>query len=121
MLEARAVAERRAADARPFEMIVDDVDAEQARTPEHPGKAHGDLARAAAGIKDVRLVWQPVAREERLLLWPDGVRLRGEIADHRLVRHLLPLRIQWIDHPGILSPTALRYENPMPTEPTSSD
>src|SRR5258707_1231044 len=83
--------DRRASAAGPFEMIVDDVDPEQARTPEHAGKAHGDLAGAAAGIKDVRLVRQTVAREERLLLWPDGVRLRGEIADHRLVRHLLPL------------------------------
>src|SRR5437763_580948 len=88
-------------------MIVDDVDAEQARPLEHAGQAHGDLARAAAGIKDVRLAGQRIAREERLLLRPDGFRLCGEIADHRLVRHLLPLRIQWIDNPGIVSPTAL--------------
>ena len=120
VLEARAVAEHRTADARPFEVIVDDVDAEQARTPEQAGKAHGDLARAAAGIEDVRLVGQPVAREERLLLWPDGFRLRGEIADHRLVRHLLSLRIQWIDHPGILSPTALSTRTRCPPSQSAS-
>src|SRR5207253_9763606 len=41
---------------------------------------------------DAGTLGKRVSPENRFLLRPDGLHLRGQVADHRLVRHLLRLR-----------------------------
>src|SRR5207248_11472915 len=71
---------------------------QQTGARQYAGKAQRDLAGAAAGIEDDGLGRQAVALKQRLLLRPDRVSLRCEIADHRLVRHFLCLWIEIVCH-----------------------
>jgi hypothetical protein len=87
----------RVARSRDVEMRIDDVDAEHARRSEELGKPRRSLARSASGIENGRLLRQAVTQQQRRLLRPDGLRLRGERAHHRFVGHLCGLRIE-VDH-----------------------
>ena len=80
--------------SRKVQVRIDDVHAEDARPPEKLGQARCGFARAATGIEDPRLGWERVAGEQRDFLRPDGARLCRKVAHHRLVGHLLGLRIE---------------------------
>jgi hypothetical protein len=92
--EPNAVAETCVPLARDRERAREDVDAEHLRHREQRREPPGDLSRPTPGVEDASAIAQPIAREERRLLRPYRVRLRGERPHHRLVRHLLPLRIE---------------------------
>src|SRR5690606_23296449 len=77
---------------------VEDIDPDKLRARVPGRETRRDLAAAAADIRDARLRRQRVAVEEFFLLWPDRVGLRGEIAQHRLVGHLLGLWIAVLLH-----------------------
>ncbi|HSP34147.1 MAG TPA: hypothetical protein VLU46_07530 [Thermoanaerobaculia bacterium] len=63
-------------------------------------KLHTRCERAAAGVDHGAV--QRVAVEDRLLLRPDRLRLRREVADHRLIGHFFRLRAARV-HGRILS------------------
>ena len=102
VLEGHPRSQRRGASARERQVRVDDVDAEDKRLRVQLAEAEGDLARATAGVEDSQLPREIVPPEQLDLLRPDCIRLRREIADHRLVRHLLCLRIE-IGHRSIMT------------------
>src|SRR5262249_30751629 len=91
-LEANALAEARAANARSLEVLFLEVDAEKRGAGVAFGEAHDDLAGAAAHVEHLGTLRQIVAREDGLLLRPDGLGLRGQGSHHRLVGHLAGLR-----------------------------
>ncbi len=94
MFEAQSRCELGVAFSRQLQMRVDDVDAEHRRLREEVRDARGDLSRTAPGVQD-RCTWgKRVACDERFLLRPNRSRLRVEVPHHRLVGHLLRLRIQ---------------------------
>ena len=102
VLEPEPLAERDVPATSHLEMALDDVDAEHRRARVERREPGGDLPRPATCVEDPDIVLEGVAAEERLLLRPDRDRLRGEVADHRLVRHLLCLGIQIVVHGQIL-------------------
>ena len=89
-LEADAVAERRVLGARPVQVGFLDVHAGEAGLREEAREPGDDLSGSAADVHNGPR--GRMALEDRFLLRPDGLDLRGQVADHRLVRHLLRLR-----------------------------
>lgn len=75
-------------------MLIEDVDAEDARARKQVGEARRDLPRATTAIENMKIFRKLVPADQLDLLWPDGECLRGEVPHHRLVRHLLRLRVE---------------------------
>ena len=94
MFETQTWRELGIATSRKLQVLVQDVDPEYAGAREEFRDPRGDFAGTAAGIENRRLVGQRVTTKERRLLRPNRTRLRLEIANHRLVGHLLRLRIE---------------------------
>src|SRR4051794_8726580 len=89
-LESNALSELRAASARQREMRLLEVDADERRIRKRCGESRGNFAGAASDVEHA--AFRRMALENRLLLRPDRLRLRGEVPHHRLVRHLFRLR-----------------------------
>src|SRR5258708_25610465 len=87
----------------------EDIHAKDLRRGEELGQVQGDLGWAAAGVEDLRLGAELVARDQRHFLRPDRLRLRREVAHHRLVRHLPLLRV------GVLHAIPLSQLAPSPS------
>src|SRR3989442_8820962 len=83
-------AESRASDTRAFEMLLLEIHAYKGRFRIFRRQPLGDLARSAPDIEH-RSVSDRVTVEDRLLLWPNRLCLRGEIAHHRLIGHFSAL------------------------------
>src|SRR5712691_1073167 len=87
------------------QVLVENVDAEHVRLRKMLGQARGALTSTAARVEDARFRRQIVAIDQPHFLRPDSSRLSLQVAHHRLVGHLLGLRVQ-IAHDG--SPTRAR-------------
>ena len=98
--EAHPRCERSVALARVGDGPFQDVDADDVRTGKQGGESCGDFAAPTADIGDPGIGSQRVARQEWLLLWPDGARLSREVAHHRFVGHLFGLGIASGTHGG---------------------
>ena len=93
LLEPHARRQRRIAPARIGDRAFQDVDAHELGVGVARREPRGDLTAAAADIGDAGGRRQRVALEQLLLLRPDRLGLRGQVAQHRLVGHLLGLGI----------------------------
>ncbi len=91
-LEARR--EVRVARSRQLQMLVDDVNSEHLSARKEPSQTRGALTCAATGVEDVCLLREQVATNQRDFLRPNRSRLRVQVSHHRLVGHLLGLRIE---------------------------
>src|SRR5207248_2214251 len=90
-LEANTRAELRALRAGAIEMLLFEVDPDKLGIRILRSQPLGDLPRAAADVENGAVSdWMTI--EDRLLLRPDGLGLRSEVAHHRLIGHLLRLR-----------------------------
>ena len=92
VLEADAVTEIAKPGAPAFEVRFLEVDAEITGLRKESGDPRSDLSRSAPRVEDPRALWRRVPPEDGLLLRPDRLDLRRQVADHGLVRHLLCLR-----------------------------
>jgi hypothetical protein len=93
-LEPDSVAEGRVLRARPLEVGFLEIHAGEAGLREEAREPGEDLSGPAADVEGEGR--GRMALEDRFLVRPDGLDLRGQVADHRLVRHLLRLRAVWV-------------------------
>jgi hypothetical protein len=93
LLEPHARGQRCIPAARIGDRTFQDVHANQFGLRVARSQPCSDLATAAADVGDLRSRGQPVAIEQSLLLRPDCVGLRSQIAQHRLIGHLFGLGI----------------------------
>ena len=101
VLESKPRCKTRITRPRKIQMRIDDIDTEDAGSRKELRQARCRFARAASRVEDPCLGRERIAAQERHFLRPDGARLRGEVAHHRLVGHLPGLRIE-IGH-GVLA------------------
>src|SRR5262249_14337936 len=105
-LDARS--EARGALARELEVRLVHVGADQRGAGELVGEAPGDLARPPAALEPACAPRPGRGAEDAALLRPDRLGLRREVAHHRLVRHLLRLRVALVLHRAVILPGASR-------------
>jgi hypothetical protein len=80
---------------------INNVDSEHTSAWEEFGEPPGYLTRATSCIEDAGLGWKGIAMNQRDFLRPDSPRLRIQTSHHRLVGHLLRLRVE-IGHSFLL-------------------
>lgn len=97
-----AVAEPRAPLPRPLQVGRVEVHPEQARARDQLEQPLRQLPGPARQVQDRGALRHRVALEQRPLLRPDRGGLRRQVPQHRLVRHLIALRVVGLAHPPVV-------------------